>query len=99
MAAAADVPPAQAPGHAVGARQVLAVAAKALGLHAEAVQLEPLPGQCSHDRPDFLGRLPTADRAHADQWRRCQVDSGRVIQGSTFQVVSQLPALEDRDKR
>src|SRR5262249_6891549 len=87
MTAAADVPPAQAPSHAVGTGQVLSVAPESLGLDTEAVQLQPLPRQRPHDDPDFISALPAADLADAYQRLSCQVDPGRLVHGHAGQVV------------
>jgi hypothetical protein len=87
ITAAADMAPAQTPGHAVRAGQAMAVAAESFCLDAEAVQLNPLPGQCLHNRADLLGPLPTANRAHTHQALRGQLDPSCLVYGSALQVV------------
>ncbi len=99
MGAAGNVAAAQAPGHAVRANQVAAVAADALGLDAEAMQPKSRIVQPDNNGGDLGGGLSSADRAKSDQWLRSEIHPGPGIHGHAGQIVVELPALDDRNYR
>lgn len=97
--APSDVATPEAPGHAVGAREVLAIVAQTVSFDAEAVQPEAERVEALHD-PGYLSRgLPSADRADADERLRGQVNASAYVLVDAAEVVADPPSLENWDDR
>jgi len=76
----------EAPGQRVRRHQAVRVADEAARLHPEAVEAEPERRQTVHDHLDLAGRLPAADRPHADPPLRGEVDAGLLVELDAAQI-------------